>query len=106
MVGSAGPTIVWSSAPRKRPSMTAKRISIFSRWLRPRAGSSSRVGMYSSPCAAGNASMCLLLPPLGLVAVVGSGGRVRKGRHDGDAQVGHRGRDAGELLFVELIEHL
>src|SRR5215218_4674876 len=48
MVGRAGPTIVWSRAPRNRPSMTAKRISIFARWLSPSAGSSSRVGVIPS----------------------------------------------------------
>src|SRR3954453_12296454 len=107
MVGSAGPTMVWSSAPRKRPSMTAKRISIFSRWLRPRAGSSSRLGMYSSPpLAAGNASMWCLLPPLGLVTVVGSGRRVRMGGEERDAQGGHRCRDPFELGRIDLVEDL
>src|SRR3954453_3549562 len=48
MVGSAGPTIVWSSAPRNRPSMTAKRISIFARIGSPSAGSSSRLGVVIS----------------------------------------------------------
>src|SRR5436190_138907 len=56
MVGSAGPTIVWSRAPRNSPSMTAKRTSSFARWLRPSAGSSSSVGTYS-PRSAGNDSI-------------------------------------------------
>ena len=37
MVGRATATIVWSSAPRNRPSRIAKRISIFARWERSRA---------------------------------------------------------------------
>src|SRR3954451_20094241 len=56
MVDNAGPTIVWSRAPRNRPSMTAKRISIFSRIGNPRAGSSSSDGVQSSRCA-GSASI-------------------------------------------------
>src|SRR5215211_2022864 len=43
-VGSAGPTMVWSRAPRNRPSITAKRISIFARVDSPRAGSSASDG--------------------------------------------------------------
>src|SRR4029079_1603578 len=56
MVGRAGPTIVWSSAPRNSPSRTAKRISIFARWGSPRAGSSSSVG-GRPPCSAGKDSI-------------------------------------------------
>src|SRR4051794_12542630 len=48
MVGRAGPTIVWSSAPRNRPSMTANRISILARIGNPSAGSSSRLGAVMS----------------------------------------------------------
>src|SRR6476469_6400396 len=101
MVGSAGPTMVWSSAPRNRPSMTAKRISIFSRWLRPRAGSSSRLGTYCS--VVGNASMGCLNPPLGQVRVVQGRIVYERGR-DGDPEVGHRCGHRGELGFVELVE--
>ena len=79
MVGRAGPTIVWSSAPRKSPSMTAKRISIFWRWLRPSAGilverRSPRVG-FAGECFHG------FSPSLGL-----------RGR--GASGVGRRSRSA------------
>src|SRR5690242_9797773 len=100
MVGSAGPTIVWSSAPRNRPSMTAKRISIFSRWLSPSAGSSSSEGTYSSPVV-GNASMRWLLPPLGVDVMVSS---VDGGRSEGRPQVGHGSPDAVQLVRIELLE--
>src|SRR5436190_14265022 len=101
MVGRAGPTMVWSSAPRNRPSMTAKRISIFSRWLRPRAGSSSRLGTYSS--VVGNASMGSLTPPLGYVRVV-QRRIVRQRGGDGGPQIGHCCGHGGELRWIELIK--
>src|SRR6185369_6159698 len=100
MVGRAGPTIVWSSAPRNSPSITAKRISIFSRWLRPSAGSSSSEGMYSS-AAAGNASMRLSVPPLDMQMARSF---VDRGRRERRSQVGHRRGDAGQLRRVELVE--
>src|SRR5258705_8272813 len=101
MVGSAGPTMVWSSAPRNRPSMTAKRISNFARWLNPRAGSSSRVGAL--PLASvGNASIGSVLP-WGLVGVK-VGVRSRECGFDRFAQVGQRDGHAGELPRVELVE--
>src|SRR5215203_906315 len=93
--------MVWSRAPRKRPSMTAKRISIFARWLRPRAGSSSSVGAL--PVASvGNASIGSV-PPLGYGGVV-MGIGPGQGGCDRFAQVGHRPGHAGELRGIEPVE--
>src|SRR5689334_10013278 len=100
MVGSAGPTIVWSRAPRNRPSITANSTSSFSRWLRPSAGSSSSEGTYSSPLV-GNASISGSIPPLGVDVVVSA---VDRGRGEGRPQVGHGSCNALELRRIELFE--
>ena len=74
--------MVWSSAPRNRPSMTAKRISIFSRWLRPRAGILLE---GRDVLLAGVGRECfhrLSVPPLGLRGR--GGGRPARGRTGGE----------------------
>src|SRR6476646_6840089 len=104
MVGRAGPTMVWSSAPRNSPSMTANRISSFSRCVRPRAGSTSSVGA-NPPSTGGNACRSRSISPLWLVAVVGAGAGIHDRLRDGHPKVGHGRRDADELRLVETIEH-
>src|SRR6267142_6649137 len=111
IVGSAGPTMVWSSAPRNRPSRTAKRISIFARCGNPRAGSSSRLGVARSG-ALGIDSMWLL--PSGNGCRWGTAGAARSGvvgvpvevvgpdlLDDGPAEVRERREDASELSRLQ-----
>ena len=113
MVGSAGPTMVWSRAPRNRPSMTAQRISIFARWLRPSAGSSASVGRARRRRRPGTTSMTWSIPSVGVagcglcLAVVGDRGVIVERGGDGSAseRAAHRRRarcrrsrgDAAEL---------
>src|SRR5690349_13117620 len=96
MVGSAGPTIVWSRAPRNSPSITAKRISSLARWSRPRAGSSAMDGVR--PFVSGNASIWSVLPcRLGVGGLATADGRRGSWRGDGAGMAIHRDAGSGDV---------
>ena len=123
IVGSATPTMVWSSAPRNSPSMTAKRISIFARWERSRApkpwagASSCPTGMASNRVPFARIVRRACRTGWGRTPVdrgMVGGARVGAARDLGEAlgvagelgfhrggQVGHRHGEPVELLRVE-----